>query len=834
MKKFLKSIVLFFLFVASLQAQRDTIPQSDTTSIVKSKNNRDGSRNSNYINMDLPGINLDGADFTPLDDTIRKLNEAGWDVKVIGYYGLSGSMDDNVYTDLLSNIRVDKQVIVKIVVGIENSNFEVEINDSNSDESVKELLELQIKLILNNQANSFKNTFLIKEIAKAIAFLISKESSTNDQIGNGNRFDMNGRDSYDKSGVIYKTKEDGYYLSIAGIPIWLSAGTTVYFFPDGNDINVFGEGRRAFGMVWAFITIQGKVYISTGAQDKEGKIVHDGFYEKVANTRYYSGKYLKKGAKTKVILGLLTECNIVSIREVEMTVNYEANGNSYGPRIGIDIVKNDFFKYTELKFVKSTSITNAHKIESKSVDLNSGNVENIIFKTTCYKLTTLFKSSGLGYITIESKENKDLFSQYYTQEGILLLTTDEAGNEKGWAFYSYADETFMDVDVDIETARNLIQLYKKVSLFGLRVASIVVPAILSGGASLVAELVIVGGIYLVNDDPKEAIIDVAMTLTGAGIAAGVTKFIDWKVAAQLAAKGDDVSKYASAEYKALSDAKNLTGKTSVNFIAKSDDGSEVLIDLTDVAADMKAHKFSDPNIKYTDADWEDYVNDVASLAEEGKHLDLLLLACSNGRAKKCKVTSAQIHKILSTIKDESSRAWVKKSSALHKKLANETEEKVNKVRDYYAKHRSNSDCKIYPCMSSTGQYYDELGHPTLESSVPKINDISGNPRHAAYQPSNGITGKRNEDALNANIEMKKRFGDDFDYKPNSNICKIKVKNAQNQDEWIECTWHHHQDGKTMMAVPTGIHNSSNAAHIGGVQAKEVGIIDFFDSPNLVF
>jgi hypothetical protein len=34
----------------------------------------------------------------------------------------------------------------------------------------------------------------------------------------------------------------------------------------------------------------------------------------------------------------------------------------------------------------------------------------------------------------------------------------------------------------------------------------------------------------------------------------------------------------------------------------------------------------------------------------------------------------------------------------------------------------------------------------------------------------------------------------------------------------------------MMAVPTHIHSSSNASHIGGLQAKEEGIIGFFESP----
>ncbi len=178
------------------------------------------------------------------------------------------------------------------------------------------------------------------------------------------------------------------------------------------------------------------------------------------------------------------------------------------------------------------------------------------------------------------------------------------------------------------------------------------------------------------------------------------------------------------------------------------------------------------------------------------------------------------------------KAWVSKSEAVIKKLDADPA-KIDGVKDYYSGHQSKADVTTYPSTSITGQYYDEFGHPDFTKDVKKIKRKNGTDGRSAYEPTGGITGNRATDAKNANEWAASQFeADEFKYTSGSNECRIKDPSSPHAelDGYVICTWHHHQDGKTMMAVPKKIHGSSNASHIGGVQAKDAGIIGFFESP----
>jgi Fibronectin type III domain/A nuclease of the HNH/ENDO VII superfamily with conserved WHH len=176
------------------------------------------------------------------------------------------------------------------------------------------------------------------------------------------------------------------------------------------------------------------------------------------------------------------------------------------------------------------------------------------------------------------------------------------------------------------------------------------------------------------------------------------------------------------------------------------------------------------------------------------------------------------------------KEWVRKSEAIQKRIKEKgfTLADVDKLKTYYDGHLSKADVKTYPNTSSTGQYYDDFGHPDFTKDVKKIRKLDGTQERPVYEPPAGITGDRTQDAKKANEWAKNNFhADDFKYDIGSNECRIKDPNTGN---WVDHTWHHHQDGKTMMAVPKEIHRSANASHIGGVQAKNAGIIGFFESP----
>ena len=199
------------------------------------------------------------------------------------------------------------------------------------------------------------------------------------------------------------------------------------------------------------------------------------------------------------------------------------------------------------------------------------------------------------------------------------------------------------------------------------------------------------------------------------------------------------------------------------------------------------------------------------------------------------VLDVEVWKKFASIGGET-RAWVRKSVALQNRIKAKgfTDADVDRLKNYYNRHRSNGDVTTYPSTSSTGIHYDAFGHPDFTDFIKKIRKKDGTTLgRPVYEPSGGITGNRATDASRANAEMAANFHqDDIKYTLGSNECRIRDPSSPyaEPDGFVTCTWHHHQDGKTMMAVPKPVHSSTNATHIGGIQTKEEGIAGFFDSP----
>jgi hypothetical protein len=76
----------------------------------------------------------------------------------------------------------------------------------------------------------------------------------------------------------------------------------------------------------------------------------------------------------------------------------------------------------------------------------------------------------------------------------------------------------------------------------------------------------------------------------------------------------------------------------------------------------------------------------------------------------------------------------------------------------------------------------------------------------------------------ANEWALKEFGaGNFQKVLNGTQCKIKIG-----DEWVEHTWHHHQDGRSMFPVKSTLHGK--AQHSGGAAVINRDLQDFFNSP----
>ncbi len=161
--------------------------------------------------------------------------------------------------------------------------------------------------------------------------------------------------------------------------------------------------------------------------------------------------------------------------------------------------------------------------------------------------------------------------------------------------------------------------------------------------------------------------------------------------------------------------------------------------------------------------------------------------------------------------------WVRKNTRLLEKISGESDEFISKVDNFYSNFHSATGFK------GAGRYgsvdYDEFGFPDF---TPHISDKS----HVVKIVMDGS----NEDYLKAyeklkdviregNIQFTNNFGSSFKIKKNG--------------EWSETyTWHHHEDGKSMVPVLQNMHNSH--AHTGGrsVVNSERNIKGLFEGPKL--
>ena len=104
--------------------------------------------------------------------------------------------------------------------------------------------------------------------------------------------------------------------------------------------------------------------------------------------------------------------------------------------------------------------------------------------------------------------------------------------------------------------------------------------------------------------------------------------------------------------------------------------------------------------------------------------------------------------------------------------------------------------------------YDKFGFPKFEKYAPEPNYFYRSPK------GGNLIGNYEVDNLNALNWLKNKSGlvENIDFKQIGDgkgpiLMKIMGK-------WKKCSWHHHQDGKTLIPVISEIHNTYN--HTGSI------------------
>jgi hypothetical protein len=158
--------------------------------------------------------------------------------------------------------------------------------------------------------------------------------------------------------------------------------------------------------------------------------------------------------------------------------------------------------------------------------------------------------------------------------------------------------------------------------------------------------------------------------------------------------------------------------------------------------------------------------------------------------------------------------WVKKNLNLHEKLKGKDDSFLNRINDFYDPKNFKKVKDCIPPNICGGIPFDEFGFPKFpESSFSNINhrvEILMDGTDSDYLRAYSLL----KDKLGAgNIEFTNPTGSSF---------KIKMSDGT----WSEAyTWHHHQDGKSMIPVLQSVHQS--VIHTGGRAIVNKGLINLF-------
>ena len=181
-------------------------------------------------------------------------------------------------------------------------------------------------------------------------------------------------------------------------------------------------------------------------------------------------------------------------------------------------------------------------------------------------------------------------------------------------------------------------------------------------------------------------------------------------------------------------------------------------------------------------------------------------------------------------------AWIRTNQTLLQLLVGQNEEVLNAVNNFYANRfvqpalnrRVPSGPPPYTVLTThpdpskrVNVDFDELGFPVFDPHSP------GSQYHARSSSlmGNAGTGSPHPDNDFANQWFIDNYGE-------SNIQVLSDSGSpvllKIEGEWQKYTWHHHQDGESMMPVLSDVHN--NVQHSGGRAVIAEGIQNIFPSP----
>ncbi len=218
------------------------------------------------------------------------------------------------------------------------------------------------------------------------------------------------------------------------------------------------------------------------------------------------------------------------------------------------------------------------------------------------------------------------------------------------------------------------------------------------------------------------------------------------------------------------------------------------------------------------------------VAELVKHDDLLSQFANNG-----KNITAWVNKFKVIIKINNYinlTAWVNRfdgieDAVLLAKIENLSPDKLSKLDDLYSPSKFqmtaggnripvNSPAPYQASINGKVVNYNRQGFPDFKPHCAgsEFEYVSSSLTGNGSSNTGDFLAANNWAAANPNLAGR------FKLKPGSQRCLVKFGN-----DWVECTWHHYEDGRTIFPVPSSVHEAFR--HTGGKAIIERGLQDIF-------
>jgi|GEM_PF-3402958 len=571
-----------------------------------------GQNNPDYIiGLELPGISINNINFSILSDTVQNLENRGWKILIQGKYALNNYKENIIEDNEINRFsEIDSSISILFYTNGGDFNFTAKVNIYQNPEEASRI-SLDISNYLTRNVKSYNGQILIDQIILSLNYLNNSSSNNFDEeCGLGRN-----TDSLITAAMI--TKEDMFFMSPSGIPIFVKSGSKVEFFVCNGVVrqngNVPEESFNAKGMMLSF-TSDNKKYEAFPIV-VNNQWIFNTYKHKLQSGEFEEYNPVKTFSQSsdKVYLGIYSDiCKNFTLK-IYKYENYE--NSSYpnkmaGPIKSIDIIKEKFtFEYKPIVDMGASY--------NPSVGWQFVEPDNSI-EIPCPPLldwSDLNKAiSGANYTEYFNNGQTIVI---YSKDGTRLAYHKYDEDDVYWIYSPIRDKWFIAELTTGTFIKEIKQLLDAALLGSLKAAIMGVPIAVSAEFIIPAELLAAGSLYAIEGDEESLAMDLILAPLGP-VGDGIQMYKNANKVKEGLKNINKFDELTSSTFKSYIDGKKIKGKKTFLFINKN--GKAVRIS-EEMVNDLKNQLGND---------YSSFIDDLVDIASTNKNYIKLLEKVDGG------------------------------------------------------------------------------------------------------------------------------------------------------------------------------------------------------------